>query len=337
MVYFYLSNVSHLHHYFRCAELYDVRAVSYSRKVKEFFERQQIPCIHPPEEKLTDKLIAKRDVVEFAKTLSAIISPEDCFVITERLIDYGSIALVKYLVKKNGIKVECWENHSVTQGYQSIGFARLDLRTILRIIKYFIKYGVLFENFYAHDNNYLGVSRGALLKWGVSCKVLDRGDPLYIFDYSAKWRIKNFSDDLHKFVLFAVGYSINDESGFYASTERKTIVDCLIKNVRNVRLKYPPASESNGEYSSDIQINKEYLIEELFPNVDILVSDYSTCLITASMMGVQAVSIIDMVEITNPDRHAFWKNYLTKWNVKKEILFPKDVGELMAICNAGRV
>ena len=47
MIYFYLSNISHLHHYFRCAEFNDTCAVSISKPVIDFFERQNIQCIRP--------------------------------------------------------------------------------------------------------------------------------------------------------------------------------------------------------------------------------------------------------------------------------------------------
>ena len=66
--------------------------------------------------------------------------------------------------------------------------------------------------------------------------------------------------------------------------------------------------------------------------INLLISDYSTSLIVGSLMNVQTVSIIDMVEITDYERYKFWKKYLNMGSKQKETLFPKNIFELISIC-----
>ena len=334
MIYFYLSNVSHLHHYFRCAELSDICAVSFSKPVLDFFERQNIQCIRPialEKRKSTPSKVVIRELVDI---LSKKVKSGDKFIFTERLIDYGGLFLAKELAVKKVVRTEYWENTNVTEGYVGVIVLGLGFRVVARAVKYSIKYGILFRGYRAHDNEYLGVSREKLRSWGVRCERLSADSPNYIFDYGAKWRIKPISCSGQRYQLFAIGYSIIDESGFYPARERKVILDSIISSFPSIKIKYPPASVFTSEYPVALQVDHKLLIEELIPSISVLISDYSISLLVASKMGVQAVSILDMVEVTDCERHKFWKQYLKAYCGIKPILFPKNMIELLKICQS---
>jgi hypothetical protein len=333
MIYFYLSNISHLHHYFRCAEFNDTCAVSISKPVIDFFERQNIQCIRTIELEMRASTPNKIVINDLIAILSKKVKSDDKFVFTERLMDYGGLLLAKELAMKKVVPTEYWENLNVTEGYVGVSLLGSGLRVFARTLKYSLKYGILFRSYRAHDNEYLGVSREKLQRWGVRCERLSAGSPNFIFDYSAKWRIKANSDSGHRYQLFAIGYSIIDESGFYPPQERKVILERIIENFPSLKIKYPPASVFTSEYPKNLQVDHKLLIEELLPSISLLISDYSTSLLVASKMGVQAVSILDMVEVTDSVRHKFWKQYLEAGCGVKPILFPKNMNELLKICN----
>jgi hypothetical protein len=334
MIYFYLSNISHLHHYFRCAEFNDTCAVSISKPVIDFFERQNIQCIRPQTLEKQKSTLSKVVIRELVAILSEKVNSGDKFVFTERLIDYGGLLLAKELAVNNVVPTEYWENANVTEGYVGVSLLGSGLRVVARILKYSIKYGILFRNYRAHDNEYIGVSREKLQSWGVLCERLSAGSPNYIFDYGAKWRIKANSYDGQRYQIFAIGNSIIDESGFYQARVRKVILDNIIESFPSIRIKYAPASIFTDEYPIGLQVDHKLLIEELIPSISVLISDYSTSLLVASKMGVQAVSILDMVEVTDHERHKFWKKYLIAGCGIKPILFPKNMIELLKICQS---
>ena len=328
MIFFYLSNVSHLHHYYRCCELYDTIAVTFSKIVTEFFIRQNLECISPKMDERGLKIL--NDLV---KEVLIRGKSEDTFVFIERLIDFGGIYIAKKIASKQTMKVEYWNNKDVTNSYKLLRAKNFNPYQLLRVVKYFIKYGFILKYYRAHDSICLGVSLYDIKKWNIGIVNWESSNHPYLFSYKAKWKIRSANLLIeNKIILWVVGYSILDESGFYAPSQRKSILDELLLRNNNIRIKYHPASHNQNEYPMRIQINKNYLLEELFPMIDILITDYSTALITASLNGVKTISIMDMVDINDVERYNFWKNYSIMGSEVNPILFPKNLADLIELC-----
>jgi len=268
----------------------------------------------------------------FSNKVASLLEKNDSFIFIDRLIDYPGLFIAKQLSKKNK-KVSYWENCNVTDSYQPLKFYN---QSIIKFIKQIIisyQFKIFFKYFISHDNEYLGVSKKKITSWGANIVELREGDVNYIFDYTGKWKAFKKPISKEKIVVFALGHSIVDETGFYNSAERKNILDYLINQIDGLKIKYAPASLFNDEYPSNIQLNKKFLLEELSPNLKLVISDYSTSLVACSRLGIKAVSIIDMVNITDQKRYRFWKMYLLNGNKKNPVLFPRNLDELTKLCN----
>jgi hypothetical protein len=184
----------------------------------------------------------------------------------------------------------------------------------------------------------LGIDTDKLSSWGIKInkQYVSRKD--YIFDHKAKWIFK-FKEKLNQLktnkrinesrIIFVIGTSIDEECSFYDISLRRKLINTLINKFGDkLKIKYAPRAK-NFEFQGSRLINNKLMLEEICSNNDILISDYSTSLITCANIGLPTISILGMAKVIDEKLFKFWKLWLTKHN-RKYPLFPSSIQELIS-------
>jgi hypothetical protein len=337
MIYFTVSNLSHIHHYLRFCELNkeEVTPFTLSEDVISFFKRHKVKTISQKSIKINSTL-SNWDLNKVAIYLNNKINFNDQFIFIERLMSNQILYIVKKIAKNKN--VICYEDCFVTRSYKTVKLLEHSLRDILVIIKYLLVFGIRFKYFWSHDIKCLGVDTDKLSSWGIKInkQYISRND--YIFDHKAKWIFK-FKEKLNKLrlkkqtnqlrIIFAIGTSIDEKSNFYDISLRRKLVNALINEFGDkLKIKYSPRAKK-FEFQGSRLINNKLMLEEICSDNDILISDYSTSLITCARVGLPTISILGIAKVQNKKLFNFWKHWLTKHNVKYP-LFPNTRQELMS-------
>jgi hypothetical protein len=337
MIYFTVSNLSHIHHYLRFCELNKEEVIPFtlSEDVISFFKRHKVKTISQKSIKINSTL-SNWDLNKVAIYLNNKINFNDQFIFIERLMSNQILYIVKKIAKNKN--VICYEDCFVTRSYKTVKLLEHSLRDILVIIKYFLVFGIRFKYFWSHDIKCLGVDTDKLSSWGIKInkQYISRND--YIFDHKAKWIFK-FKEKLNQprlkkrtnriRIIFVIGTSIDEECTFYDISLRRKLVKALINEFGDkLKIKYSPRAKK-FEFQGSRLINNKLMLEEICSNNDILISDYSTSLITCARAGLPTISILGMAKVQNKKLFNFWKRWLTKHNVKYP-LFPNTIQELMS-------
>ena len=336
MIYFTVSNLSHIHHYLRFCELNkeEVTPFTLSEDVISFFKRHKVKTISQKSIKINSTL-SNWDLNKVAIYLNNKINFNDQFIFIERLMSNQILYIVKKIAKNKN--VICYEDCFVTRSYKTVKLLEHSLRDILVIIKYLLVLGIRFKYFWSHDIKCLGVDTDKLSSWGIKInkQYISRND--YIFDHKAKWifkfkeksnklRLKKQTNQLR--IIFAIGTSIDEKSNFYDISLRRKLVNALINEFGDkLKIKYSPRAKK-FEFQGSRLINNKLMLEEICTNNDILISDYSTSLITCANAGLSTISILDMSEVIDKKLFKFWKQWLTKRNFKYP-LFPNTLERLI--------
>jgi hypothetical protein len=183
----------------------------------------------------------------------------------------------------------------------------------------------------------LGVDTDKLSSWGAKINKQYINKINYIFDHKAKWIFK-FKEKLDQTrlkkrttqsrIIFVIGYSIDEESTFYDISLRRKLANALINEFGDkLKIKYSPRAKK-FEFQGSRLINNKLMLEEICSNNDILISDYSTSLITCANIGLPTISILGMAEVIDEKLFKFWKQWLTKRNFKYP-LFPNTLERLI--------
>ena len=337
MIYFTVSNLSHIHHYLRFCELNKEEVIPFtlSEDVISFFKRHKVKTISQKSIKI-DSTLSNWDLNKIAIYLNNKINFHDQFIFIERLMSNQILYIVKKIAKNKN--VICYEDCFVTRSYKTVKLLEHSLRDVLVIIKYLLVFGIRFKYFWSHDIKCLGADTDKLSSWGIKInkQYISRND--YIFDHKAKW-IFNFKEKLNQSrlkkrtnrsrIIFVIGYSIDEECTFYDISLRRMLVNALINEFGNkLKIKYSPRAKK-FEFQGSRLINNKLMLEEICSDNDILISDYSTSLITCARAGLPTISILGIAKVQNKKLFNFWKHWLTKHNVKYP-LFPNTRQELMS-------
>jgi hypothetical protein len=337
MIYFTVSNLSHIHHYLRFCELNKEEVIPFtlSEDVISFFKRHKVKTISQKSIKI-DSTLSNWDLNKIAIYLNNKINFHDQFIFIERLMSNQILYIVKKIAKNKN--VICYEDCFVTRSYKTVKLLEHSLRDVLVIIKYLLVFGIRFKYFWSHDIKCLGADTDKLSSWGIKInkQYISRND--YIFDHKAKW-IFNFKEKLNQSrlkkrtnrsrIIFVIGYSIDEECTFYDISLRRMLVNALINEFGNkLKIKYSPRAKK-FEFQGSRLLNNKLMLEEICSDNDILISDYSTSLITCARAGLPTISILGIAKVQNKKLFNFWKHWLTKHNVKYP-LFPNTRQELMS-------
>lgn len=330
MKYYYLSGVSHISHFNQIQKKFpDVIPATLSKEVVQYFEGKEyvenlVTGYDGPSYRIPISLL-RRSAANFSKS-NAI----EEFIFNERLIDLNGIYFAIRL-KKLGIKnVVYYDDCIVTKFYKLAQFRNLSLWAWLSWIKNFAKYMFLPIRWYeTHDGIYLGVSKNYFNKVGVIIEEFtpeSAWNPMLRGSVSGILRKKSLGEK----VVIALGYSVADEQFFYDAREKEGIYREILATLPNCYIKYHPNSTVKNEFFEYMEMPRNKVIEEYANEISVVVSDYSLSLIELSQVGVNAISILDMVKIKDQDKHQFWKNYLLA--SAPNINFPKTINELIALC-----
>jgi hypothetical protein len=330
MRYYYLSGVSHIDHFFQIRKKFpNIVPATLSCDVINYFSGKEYvenltsgfkgPAYRVPLKLLdraAEQLIVNKEI--------------DDFIFNERLIDLNGIYFAIRLVKLGAKCVTYYDDCSVTDYYKIAHLKVLNLWAWCSWIKNFIKYKFLpicwFET---HDGIYLGVSKSYLRRSGIKIeefKSTSEWNPLF----RGSGRHDGFRGLKEGIVVLALGYSIRDESIFFEANERIKIYQEIIKNIPNVYIKYHPSSMIENELKGCSELRRQPIIEEYSDIIAVLISDYSTSLISMSHLNVRSISIIDMIRVIDDKKYSFWKNYLLQSG--SNIYFPNNMNELINLC-----
>jgi hypothetical protein len=176
-----------------------------------------------------------------------------------------------------------------------------------------------------------------MISWGVRINKLYPNRKDYIFDHKAKWIFdykKKFyqprfkKDTNQSRIIFALGTSINEECTFYDISLRRKVLNALIDEFGDrIKVKYSPRA-TKFEFKGSCLIENKLMLEEICRDTDILISDYSTSLITCANKGLKTISILGMAEVRDEKIFKFWKRWLTKHNSTYP-LFPNSLEKLI--------
>jgi len=336
MIYFTVSNLSHIHHYLRFCELTKEEVIPFtlSEDVVDFFKRHKIKTVSQKSIKINSTL-RKRDLSKVAIYLNNKINFNDQFIFTDRLMNNQMLYIVKKIAKNKNII--CYEDCFVTKGYKVIKPSEYSVRDIMVSIKYLLIFGIRFNFFWSHDAKCLGVDLAKLRSWGVKINKLYANKNGYIFDHKAKW-IFNYKKKLaqprlkketnQSRIIFALGTSIDEECKFYDISLRRRVVNALINEFGDkLKVKYSPRAKK-FEFQRSRLLDNKLMLEEICYDTDILISDYSTSLITCANKGLATISILGMAEVRNQKLFDLWKQWLTKHNSTYP-LFPNSLEQLI--------
>jgi hypothetical protein len=334
MIYFTVSNLSHIHHYLRFRELNKEEVIPFtlSEDVIRFFKRYKIKIISQKSIKINSTL-SNWDLNKVAIFLKNKINFNDQFIFIDRLMNNQILYIVKKIAKHRN--VICYEDYFVTKGFKIIKLSEYSVRDFMVIIKYLLLFAIRFKYFWSHDVKCLGVDITQLNSWGVKINKIYPNKNGYICDHKAKWIFK-FKEKFNQLqqkknqyrVIFVIGMLINEECNFYDVSLRKRVLNALINEFGDkLKIKYLPRAKK-FEFPSSRLINNKLMLEEICSDNDILISDYSTSLITCANMGLPTFSILGMAEVTDEKIFKHWKQWLTKHNFKYP-LFPNSLEKLI--------
>ena len=331
MIYFTVSNLSHIHHYLRFCELKkeEVMPFTLSKDVINFFKRHKIKTIIPRSIKINSKL-QKSDLNKIVNYLNNKINLSDQFIFIDRLMNNEILYIVSKISKS--VNVLNYEDYEVTKSYKKFKLYQYTLRDLFNLIKYNFLLGMKFQYFWSHDQKCLGVDTNTLKFWGVKVikQFANRKD--YIFDHKAKWifkyKSKNKQNKKKSRIIFPLGISINEQCTFYDISLRKKIIDLLINKFKNrFKIKYSPRA-TKFEFNNSYLIDNKLMLEEICNDSDIIISDYSTSLITCANKGLKTISILNMTKVIDKKMFNFWKKWLTKHQSEYPV-FPNTYEELI--------
>jgi hypothetical protein len=336
MIYFTVSNLSHIHHYLRFCELKKEEVIPFtlSEDVISFFKRHKIKTISQKSIKINSNL-SNWDLNKVVIYLNNKINFNDQFIFIDRLMNNQILYIVKKIAKHKN--VICYDDYFVTRSYKAVKPSEYSLRDVLVIIKYLLVFGIRFKYFWSHDIKCLGVDTDQLSYWGakINKQYVSRKD--YIFDHKAKWIFK-FKEKLNQLktnkrinesrIIFVIGTSIDEECSFYDISLRRKLINTLINKFGDeLKIKYAPRAKK-FEFQGSRLINNKLMLEEICTDNDILISDYSTSLITCANIGLPTISILGMAEVIDEKLFKFWKQWLTKHN-RKYPFFPNNFEKLI--------
>lgn len=335
MIYFTVSNLSHIHHYLRFCEFNkkaEVIPFTLSEDVVNFFIRHRIKVISPRNIKIKSKL-NKNNLNKIANYLNKKFDLSDQFIFIDRLMSNEILYIVKKISRN--INVVNYEDFEVTKSYNKLKFYQHTLRDLFNLIKYNYLFDIKFEYFWSHDQKCLGVDKNTLILWGIKVIKQFKSSENYIFDHKAKWifndksKNRQFRENKKKGrIIFALGNSINEKCTFYNVSLRKKIINLLLKEFKDrFKLKYSPRA-TKFEFNKYYLIDNKPMLEEICNYNDIIITDYSTSLITCANKGIKTISILDMAEVTDKKMFNFWKAWLKKHNSKFPV-FPKNTKQLL--------
>ena len=337
MIYFTVSNLSHIHHYLRFCELNKEEVIPFtlSEDVISFFKRHKVKTVSHKSIKINSNL-SNWDLNKVAIYLSNKIHFNDQFIFIDRLMNNQILYVVKKIAKHKN--VICYEDYFVTRSYKAVKLLEYSLRDVLVIIKYLLVFGIRFKYFWSHDIKCLGVDTDKLSSWGAKINKQYINKINYIFDHKAKWIFK-FKEKLDQTrlkkrtnqsrIIFVIGYSIDEKSTFYDISLRRKLANALINEFSDkLKIKYSPRAKK-FEFQGSRLINNKLMLEEICYDGDILISDYSTSLITCANLGLPTISILAMAKVKNKKLFNFWMRWLTKHDVKYP-LFPNSMQELIS-------
>jgi len=330
MKYYYLSGVSHISHFNQIRKKYpDVIPATLSKEVIQYFEGKEyvenlVAGYDGPSYRIPISLL-RRSAINFSKSNSI-----EEFIFNERLIDLNGIYFAIRL-KKLGIKnVIYYDDCIVTKFYKLAQLRNLSLWAWLSWFKNFAKYLCLPIKWYeTHDGIYLGVSKKYLVKVGITIEEFTLESAWNPMLRGSTCRVLQ-KKSLGEKVVIALGYSVTDEQFFYDAREKEDIYRKILAVLPNCYIKYHPNSTVKNEFLEYEEIPRNKVIEEYADEISVVVSDYSLSLIELSHVGVNAISILDIVKIIDKDKHQFWKDYLLA--SAPNINFPKTLYELILLC-----
>lgn len=333
MIYFTVSNLSYIHHYLRFCELTkeEVMPFTLSNDVINFFKRHKIKTISHKDINI-NRVLKVGDLNKLVFYLDSLIENNDQFIFIGRLMD-NQILYISKKIAKSKIVIN-YEDYYVTKSYKELKFFEHSVKDILVLIKNFIVFGIWFKFFWSHDQKSLGINLSKLISWKVRINKQYPHNKDYIFDHRAKWKFKyknklNLlkSQNNKNLIIFALGNSVSEKSGFYDVSLRKKIILFLINEFGNrIKIKYSPKAKK-FEFAHSHLIDNKLMLEEICDKNVILISDYSTSLITCANIGLATISILGMAEVQDKRLFNFWKHWLTKHNSIYP-LFPKSLEEL---------
>ena len=336
MVFFTVSNLSHIHHYLRFCELNKEKVIPFtlSDDVINFFKRHKIKTVNQKTIKI-NSVLGKNELNKIITYLENRISTNDKFVFLERLMSNEILYIVKKIAKNKN--VICYEDYFVTKGYKETKLSEHSIRDIILIIKYFLIFRIRLKCFWSHDQKCLGVDIEKLSSWGVKINKQYISSNDYFFDHKAKWIFK-FKEKLDQprlkkrtnqsRIIFVIGYLIDEACTFYDISLRRKVVNALINEFGDkLKIKYSPRA-NKFEFQGSRLINNKLMLEEICSTNDIIIADYSTSLITCANIGLPTISILGMAEAIDEKLFKFWKQWLTKRNFKYP-LFPNSLEKLI--------
>jgi len=335
MIYFTVSNLSHIHHYLRFCEFNKRKKVipfTLSEDVAKFFTRHKIKIISQKNIKIKSKL-NKNCLDRIVSYLNNKFTANDQFIFIDRLMSNEILYIVNNISKS--VNVVNYEDYAVTKSYNKLKPYKHTFRDLFNLIKYNYLFGIKFKYFWSHDQKCLGVDKSTLISWGIKVIKQFKNSKEYIFDHKAKWIFNDKSNNrqLRKNkkkgkIIFVLGNFLNEQCTFYDVSLRKNIIDLLLKEFKNrFKLKYPPRV-TNFEFNKNYLIDNKLMLEEICNHNDVIIADYSTSLITCANKGIKTISILDMAKVTDKKMFNFWKIWLKKHNSKYPV-FPKNLKQLL--------
>jgi hypothetical protein len=335
MIFFTVSNLSHIHHYLRFCELNKEKVIPFtlSDEVISFFKRHKIKIVSQKTIKI-NSILGKNELNKIITYLESRMNTNDQFIFLERLMSNEILYIVKKIAKNKN--VICYEDYFVTKGYKETKIVEHSMRDIILIIKYFLIFRIRLKCFWSHDQKCLGIDIAKLSSWGVKVNKQYIGRNDYFFDHKAKWIFK-FKEKLNQSrlkknqsrIIFVIGYLIDEACTFYDISLRRKLINALINEFGDkLKIKYSPRAKK-FEFQSSRLINNKLMLEEICSTNDIIIADYSTSLITCANLGLPTISIMGMAKVQNKKLFNFWKRWLTKQNAKYP-LFPNNSQELIS-------
>jgi len=334
MIYFTVSNLSHIHHYLRFCEFNKRKKVipfTLSEDVVKFFTRHKIKIISQKNIKIKSKL-NKNCLDRIVSYLNNKFASSDQFIFIDRLMSNEILYIVNNISKS--VNVVNYEDYAVTKLYNKLKPYEHTFRDLFNLVKYNYLFGIKFKYFWSHDQKCLGVDKSTLISWGIKVIKQFKNSKEYIFDHKAKWIFNDKSNNrqlknkIKGKIIFVLGNSINEQCTFYDVSLRKNIINLLLKEFKNrFKLKYSPRA-TNFEFNKNYLIDNKPMLEEICNNNDVIIADYSTSLITCANRGTKTISILDMAKVTDKKMFNFWKIWLKKHNSKYPV-FQKTYKELI--------
>lgn len=335
MIYFTVSNLSHIHHYLRFCEFnkkQEVIPFTLSEDVEKFFTRHRMKIISQKNIIVKSKL-NKNYLNRIASYLNNRFAASDQFIFIDRLMSNEILYIVNKISKN--VSIVNYEDYAVTKLYRKLKFYQYTFKDLFNLIKYKYLFGIKFKYFWSHDQKCLGVDKNTLISWQVKVIKQFKSSKNYIFDHKARWIFNDKSNNIEYRknkkkgkIIFVLGNSINEKCTFYDVSLRKKIINLLLKEFKNrFKLKYSPRA-TKFEFNKYYLIDNKPMLEEICNHNDVIIADYSTSLITCANKGIKTISILDMAEVTDKKIFNFWKIWLKKHNSKYPV-FPKNSKQLL--------